>query len=445
VVSYGDVENLKIVRSTDVEEACEPGALGCFEASAGEYRIVIPLAHDGNLLLMAHEYGHFIHWMYGYSVSDFATESVGEGLANHNALRYTLFRARFDGDGSRTHDADLPDAVYWGQYGANDAARLRMPAVAYANGEALPAPMNTSITDWDYLTYTPWDPATPCYEHSNEALNYPSDCGLLMSVVYWTLAFNTVRVGYGEHAAGQQVAAGTQILDTSYYSSDPAYLANDVFSYAIATLPNGASMQSFFNRVSEGYWQYRLSGAISPAESHRVNVAIAVHCVGWSAGVCNSTAWHRTAEQKRPAAFTAKASFAQSNPPQAAVEHFERAEDMTVSNASEISWGTSGDGFKFVRLDGSGASICKTLTFPQSGTYRVHAAVRAPSFQHNTVWVGIDAPPTVSWTVTTTAYGPWIWSHNGPLFTVTAGSHQVCISKYLSEQVEIDAIWLKKQ
>jgi hypothetical protein len=267
-------------------------------------------------------------------------------------------------------------------------------------------------------------------------------------VTYWTLAFNKLRVGYGRQPTWQR-AAGTNILYQSAWTSDPAQLANDVFSYAIVTLPNGASLQDFFNRVSEGYYQYQQSGDINSEERHRIECALAVHCVGWSGYICNSANWHRTAWQKKPAAYTAKAYFGQNTPPgtpQDNTEHFERAEDMTVTAASKISWGTSGDSFKFVRLDAAGSTICKTLAFPSTGYYKVHAAVRASSTAHDQVWVRIGPPGVeIPWDVTNTSYGSWIWSHNGPQFSVTAGLREVCLTRYSGEQLEIDAILVRKE
>jgi hypothetical protein len=293
------------------------------------------------------------------------------------------------------------------------------------------------VQDWSYLTYTPWDTTTPCGIGTDRYY-----CGAPISVVYWTLSHNKVRVGYGQHPSSH-VAAGSEILDQSIYKTDAGQLANIVFSYAIATLPDDSTVQDFFNRVSERYYNFELEGVINSGERHRVNQAIAVHCVGWSGWICNSPDWHRTAWQRRPAAYTAKSNFNTNG----FNEEFVRAETMTrIGTPTPVSFGTSGDGYGYIILDSTGDEICANLYFTSTGNYQFHAAVRAPSASHDQVLAKIGSNPYGDpWDVTDISHNTWIWSHNGPVLPVqTAGTNSVCLKRYSTENLQIDAILIRK-
>jgi hypothetical protein len=285
--------------------------------------------------------------------------------------------------------------------------------------------------DWGYLTYTPWDPSTPCGE-----LDDPYLCGAVIPNIYWVLQHNTLRVGFGgPYGQGLRLAGDLILYQSSYV---PSQLANVAFTYAIATLPDGYTVADFFNRVSERYYQFMVDGWINGEENHRLNQALTVHCVGWSGWICNSSAWHRTASQLRPAWYTAKSSFGFGH-----TSHFVRADTMSrIGTPTVISFGTSGDGYAYIQLDSSGDEICALINYPWTATYGLHAAVRSLSSSHDQVQAKIEPNGYQVWT--DSFFGDWEWSHNGPSFPVTAGQHQTCLKRSGTDNLQIDALWVTK-
>lgn len=260
---------------------------------------------------------------------------------------------------------------------------------------------------------------------------------MLLSVIYWTLSFNQLKVPY----VGRE--AGIPILFESAWEAER--LANVAFTYAISTLPSNASIHDFVVRVNERYQLFKDSGWINGEELHRVASAIAVHCIGWSGWVCNSSDYHKTVWQKRPALFTGKSSFALNNPFQ--MEEFIRAEDLELVYGAPqlISHGTSGDGYGYRRLGAYGDELCTLLTIPIDGTYRVHGAVRAPGAGDElNVWI-YPPGPWKTWKIEST--GSWHWSHSAPTFSVTGAPKvvSVCLRHEIGNVIDVDAILVRKQ
>ena len=83
---------------------CPPGSSACAGTSHTHHTIWLP-AQTGSpfdLRTIAHEQGHIIHLSYAQLGSGFQTSALREGFADHNVLRYMLYRARAP---SRPHDS----------------------------------------------------------------------------------------------------------------------------------------------------------------------------------------------------------------------------------------------------------------------------------------------------------------------------------------------------
>lgn len=455
--SFGDPENLKVVVTEEMaacedEEEASNDTRACTFLGSSEHRIVLIRGlSDSALDIMAHEYGHFIHNMYGWGPeNNLASNAVSEGFADQNVLRYALFRSKETAN--RPHDSGLPSIIPYGEDVSGccmSEHRLQdtIGDIPYYNGEAVPGPEETALpgVDYSHLTYEPWKANTACNPSGGEAHR----CGALIPAVYWTLANNKLKVGYGGRAAG------CDILHNSggAYLSDPARPANISFTYAMVSVPSDTSLEDYFVRVSERYYDFMVDGWITSEERHRIEQAMAVHCVGWSGAKCTSEAFHKTAWQTRPAIDTWKANFqgVSSGCGLAAYgqqEHFIRAEEMIARGAQpalKTSLSTSGDSLRYVYMYATGQTLCAFVHFPWTGNYSFHAAVRPYNSSSDSFQVGVNGPNGTfhNWQVEPW-YGGWIWSHAGPILSVTSGSHEVCV-KRAAENMDIDALLIRRE
>jgi hypothetical protein len=170
-------------------------------------------------------------------------------------------------------------------------------------GERVPAPMaglSAGAAEWRSMVYAPWDSGTSCHPASGDDFY---TCGSLVGRVFWTLAWNRIRVAFNG------IAEGTQILQGAGGDKQARLLVSKAYTYAMRAASNGGELDDFFNLVSEYYWQLGQDGTLSGDDVHRVNQALTVHCVGWSSGTCRD--WHRTIWQRLPVSMSHKATFAE--------------------------------------------------------------------------------------------------------------------------------------
>ncbi len=405
-----------------------------------EYLIVLnrfSTTGSQSLRTFSHEYGHVVAFSYGlFGSSDFAETSLDEGFADHNTLRYAMFRYRERPN--RPHDAvfetaydiyDLPGRSFDHRYNQ-----------AFSNGEAVPIPFNGATPA--ALLYTPWASSTPCAQ-SNSSSWYT--CGAVLSVVYWTLAWNQIRLGY-QPPGYSSVSVGDQIITSAGYVPYPEYLANVAYTYAASTMPSGATIDDFFWKVNERYWAFfALDGFIDGREAHRVNQVFSSHCVGWNA---KCGVWHRTAWQRLPQAATQKATWATTFPQ----EQWTRATDLQFGGTPARHSFRTPDGAQYVRFDSGDDSISLTTRFPVTGCYSFHAALQATTTASDSMWFRLDGGPQMLWQVERSILGGWAWSHSGPTVPanpcspamhISAGFHTVTL-RY-REPINIDALLVRRQ
>lgn len=449
-------ENLKVavVRNRDHKPCGFKNADGCIYTNwnGTEYRIVlpqngsiefpsgerIPSESTRNLRVISHEYGHYIHLNYGFDANSasYPEGAIAEGFADHNVLRYALFR--HDQRASRSHDSIFTSSyaklhfampgpgMPVGTFGFRDH-RIKEHL---SNGEFFPAPWNPNDTAaWTRMYFRPDDPGTKCHRDNFE----PYNCGALIPIVYWTLAHNKHRfsyrksltVGLGFHEPEDDIISpGTP--------ATPRDLANAAYTIAIATLPGSPDVQDFFVRVHERYEIWELAGFLGSHDVDSVKAVLNGHCLGLDHG-CDTL--HKTTWQHLPTVRTKKATFANTGNQ----SHYFRGSDMTPLNgARRVGFGTP-DATAYMHLDGPGETAKIRISFPESGYYSFHFAVR-PQL-NAAAWISKDGGVPVNWAPDTPP-GSWVWTHNGPSFCFSAGPHEITIA--YDGELSVEAVWLTK-
>ncbi|MBI2375361.1 MAG: hypothetical protein HYV07_15305 [Deltaproteobacteria bacterium] len=412
-----------------LENPCEEPGIACARdwPPYNDYELILPQAEFAQgdvapqqLWIIAHEYGHVLHYLYDWHGSEFTGNSVDEGFADHNVLRYGMFRWReqasrsFDVITALTRDSSIP-----GQFSYR-AFEL------YSNGEA--RPFVSSDPDRSVFSTAA---TTACGAEADYVA-----CGSLLPMIYWELAWNELIASYDGSTAGES------ILDQSAYQAQPERLANVAFTYAVAQLgsgPSDAGLDDFFWWVHDRYAAFEEDGWINYFEFDRVTKLLASHCLGWNGSECST--WHRTAWHRLPQARTTKSTFAttsgSTNP-----EHFVLARDMTRLGDPPVYPFNGPDPAEYIRLHDGDDQLTLILEFPQSGQYKFHGAVQAGSVAGDSLWVQIDNQAQQAWIVESAYIGSWFFSHNGPVFTVSAGSHTIKL-RY-REPINLEAILVRK-
>jgi hypothetical protein len=404
--------------------------------------------------LMAHEYGHFINLMYlGDPLP--GLPSVHEGFADHNVLRYALFRNKYSS--GRPHDSHVsfgyntnflinsyrpPSNIP----GANDPLEhaLRNPKseVFYRDGQALPSGAAGRTRAMIFVPgwLPPEDYCTDKYE-----------CGMIIPVIYWTLAFNKLRVPFGGRNADQLLLYDP---NGEYYNK-PIELANAAFTQAMLSMSAQGDVDEFFDHVAAFYYDAMMRGWINPEERHRINQAMTVHCVGWSSGTCTSADWHKLPDSLLPASYTGKAHFSDSfdDDYDWQDQEFIRAEDMTRTGGVTagiyypVPFGTA-DGLRYVVLDIPNEEWCTTIAFPRgSGTYKFTGVVYARNTGADSLYARISPHGYKYWDIEDSNFNKWAWSRTGPSFTVIGDDDSptyrtVCIEH--RELLNVEAIVLER-
>jgi hypothetical protein len=300
----------------------------------------------------------------------------------------------------------------------------------FSNGERVPAPiegLSAGAAEWRSMVFAPWDSGTSCHPASGDDFY---TCGSLVGRVFWTLAWNRIRVAFNG------IAEGTQILQGADGDDQARLLVSKAYTYAMRAASDGGELDDFFNLVSEYYWQLGQDGTLSGDDVHRVNQALTVHCVGWSAGNCRDL--HKTIWQRLPVAMTHKATFAETG-----TEEYLRTDgQMDQWGVDTLDFGTP-DGAAFVRIEPDPfTGIGAFLDFPVAGCYQVHAAARSQSSGAR-LWVNTEEPGSErTWWIADQWLGNWGWLHDGPAFWVEAGNRGFAI-RGQQGTVDIEAVLVR--
>ncbi len=425
---WRNAENLKVVVPTSARP-CGANAQACAIPGYTEYRIVLPTrtrAHT-SLATMAHEYGHFIHYMYDrFGEEDVYARALDEGWADHNVLRYAMFRHRESA--ARPHDRfELNGPLSASLNRAMNA--FHVLSFSEHGGEWIAVPLDwqgedpagqfpTDLWMWDLLT--------------NRSLSGdPYERGAIVPIVYWLLAWNKFRSPYWTWFITDP------ILYESVYADRPERPANVAFTYAMKALDdNSADTSDFFAKVWSRYRRFYEDDRISGDELYRVAGILKSVCVGPHR--CTSSEFHRFPGSRLPARETMK-SFFWPHPDPTDPSITGGVQEMLVAQndmqrggtVTEVPFGTRDfgetflgrklglDGWKFARLDSTDDFLEARVYFPWTGTYSFSAVVRAPGPGQNRLWIDTK-PPSQSrrnclWNIEDEAVGKWGWSHDpGP-------------------------------
>lgn len=480
-------KNVGISVEDSVAGHCDPPAPACFKREASlncgilcDWRIYLERSSEGsrNLTTMAHEYGHAVHHAYGHHTNDFPGGIVSEGFADHNVLRYAMYRWREDAN--RPHDSfPLTQGYAFGDeddgitrpvgVDVEDEYRLRPMS---SNGEWRPYrwrktsphcdPGQGDICDPD-STLTVWGSGTICNAEST-AKKYA--CGSMLSQIYWELAWNTCRIGHGAHdtsVAGSRIVycdAGQSIIRTGTFVSEPEKAANVAFSYAIKTAPY--NLEAFVDALNSRYNEFRAAGSISLDDYLRVKAVLNQHCLGWH-DYCYDGQHRVTPGGALPRMLTKKADMMGQTFPQVDTlwgaypdhwpEAFRVASAGTRSASTALgSFGLS-DGSQYVQFNEPADNVSFQFGIANSGCYSFHAVVlsQAPSGDSMYLKVGSNGTSRV-WDVEDNLSGWWWWSHfrtsTGALATIFLNKGSATywpIKLSHREPMSIEALLIRKE
>ena len=94
------------------------------------------------------------------------------------------------------------------------------------------------------------------------------DCGMMLSRLYWQLAWGRFRLPYAGYEAEDD------IVRSGIFNSVAHRLANDAFTYAIEHSDDSSDIVDFFNFVSERYYQLRNSNYFDSSDRSRVELVL---------------------------------------------------------------------------------------------------------------------------------------------------------------------------
>ncbi|MCC7384226.1 MAG: hypothetical protein IT384_20445 [Deltaproteobacteria bacterium] len=279
-----------------------------------------------NGVTMSHEYGHFVHDMYGYD----GRCEVLEGWGQSFPLRMAIFKH------VSTGEWPSPSANYLMSIGNyNTIATLVQHGQKLVNGEFLNESAVSGVGNADL--YWP----AQCGVCSGSS---PYMCGSMMALTYWELAWNKCQLGFLSCAKDQDIYVGGAYGDQGWV------LANSAFAYALSMATTNTSVQTFMQLVDSRYRDFRdVYGFMNAASYDRVSAVLSHHCVGWSSHCSDGS--HRLPGSPLPSSGTIKATT------------YREAESGTKSGGA-------------ANVSSSGAAGGMLVTMPANG--RVHFSINLP-------------------------------------------------------------------
>ncbi len=270
-------------------------------------------------------------------------------------------------------------------------------------------------------------------------LSYPNalcpnsfyECGALIGVTYWLLAFDTCRVNYNGCTNGADI-----IRFPAGYQNSAWRLANSAYAYAIKNVSGDADIAEFHTLVSERYTEFYFAGYIDANDWNRVNAALGAHCLG-PASVCDGQ--HRLPGSRLPADYTEKHAL-----------FFEAEGAQILSGGTKVAANNAASADWYLSLTYP-AEVKFNIAVP-AGTYRVHFVMKPLSSYYDEVQ--IKDPATGQWRTSGPLNQPnyqsaWAWRSD-----TTGGSDVTFLSAGTPELrmrvpvghvgFHFDAIWLEK-
>jgi len=370
----------------------------------------------GDLLVVAHEYGHHVHQGYGFQ----GTNALREGWADSFAYRWPVYGKQVTGDypflgyatpmffvRSRTHDETFQTAQN-GEYeillaGGNNAD------VYYRGG-------------------------TGCFSggsfDENNGAYY--SCSNPIPQIYWELAWNSCRLSYDTCTYGSSIASPINYGFTAWM------LANSAFAFALSMTTSSSNVGSFLLSVNSRYndftWTYNYIGSASLS---RVRSVLEHHCAGeygWGGfdNACDKTLYNRLPGSYFASLYSFKApGFAEG-------ENLTRGGGTTLvtTNAADAS------AYKYASMPVTGW-VQPTVT---AGNHTFKLAMRRPtsSIFDGPIVVSYQSPSGPATYSTGTGLGitstEWKWVN---IPSLNSAQTTVTITNQGNGTAQLDAIWVQ--
>lgn len=440
---------------------CSNGASGCTGLDSGRIRLMQAVLGSDDLSTLAHEYGHVLNNMYGFTPTDFAGASVHEGLAEQNVARYTVFRLLHNAD----RDFDTVTDIGYDD-GADRSWRFdeRQHLV---NGQFEPTSPNLGINSPDRVA---------CREGDGGDTH---DCGFLITKVYWELAWNICRVEY-QDSDGTACRVGDRILrespgpvdgptalDSGLYTRvnavegaaglppiyDSSRMANWAFTLALTELREGDGVAEFFTNVAGAYTLANIDGEISQSDWRRVMSVLSHHCVGFDH---HCSEMHHLPGNVLPVLRTARSKLSDGCD-STICEELRLAQEMELSETvSRVPNEDLPEPFStsHVELDEPTDVLTFSFEIGTTGFYRLSAAVSLEQDHHGSMWLDYPSPnielteqpgpnwDTARWDVEDLGAARWDWSA-GPIVHLKSGSNTLRL-RY-REPIAVDAVLIRTE
>lgn len=363
-----------------------------------------------NAYVMSHEFGHYVHDTYGFQA---ATASLREGWADQHALRWAIYMWQ---------QGLWPTASYLMTLVNPGSGMTAQHGDVLVNGEHVASEMVSGTAGALYY------PAAGCTGESN-----PYQCGSVLSLIYWELAWNTCQLSYGT------CTVGSTLIGTGgpYLGLVGWVLANATFSHALADTNAASDVVSFLKDVDTWYSNYVTSGYLTAADYARVQTVLAHHCSGLTSH-CGDGSF-KLPGSPLPAAYDAKGPL------------FFEAENGSLSGGFTTTTLTNGaSNNKYEKLTWS-SSHPGTTTFSSislaPGTYKVsisaHQSVSNGTATFSYKW---DAGSWQTGVAVPYNGGAWQWLQ-GPtgLVVSVTGNHSIAVRVNSTGTIWVDALVLNKQ
>ena len=399
---------------------CPDNARGCATSGKKQHRILLESGETHDLRLLAHEHGHFIHYMYGFDTEgEPRAKALAEGFADHHAERFRVYRAFIDDPG------------------------------AYSPASLSPHP--TEFTRATFMQGSGLVPATDCASTTD-----PHTCGAPVASIFLELVSNRCALPYYS-PAGVLCDAGQPIVELGALDSQASRLASIAFSYAIKEVGEGQGMRSFFNQVSSRYAQFLANGAIDEDDFQRVLSVLNHHCTGWGHGCLFKRV---LPEHSLPILRTVRTDLTSSCGPVGPCEELQLLAGAERSGSAaalrhqfQLGLVTIQTEAEYVRFDDATDWIKLAVEIPADGFYQLALLARPSNGCCGSVW--LEQPDTIDPTEVvlgdveagSESWDPDLWDfqgaagwawREGPAIFWNSGTHEIRL-RY-REGIDVEAL-----
>jgi hypothetical protein len=343
---------------------------------------------------VAHEYGHYIHETYGLR----GTQDLIEGWADQNMYRYAVHKKFV------SNEWPLMEYLQWGRRHTQTFVNEEAVLETYPN----PGDQNHIFPGANCNPNT-WD---------------PYGCGAPIGEIYWELAFDRCRMGFGTCAEGQDV------VQSGGYHWWAWAMTNSAYAYALSMATSGTDTRAFFSLVADRYAQFQSQyNFLSPSDLERVYSVLSHHCLG-PRQRCSTNA-HRLPGSRMPSALTHKRLFHEGESRTGSAGPIQVRSLANAASANQS------------LLFGVGGIARYRVTTPAAGNYKLRFVGRPTSTTDDqiAVWSGegwLQSAPC------TPARGNWAWC-DGPVVSLPYGAQDLWLGTAYGGTCELDAFVLVRQ